>query len=396
MTAPRKVPPFDLIGPNGVRDLRSRSDPTHLEAQCGFVPGDAMNLPVRRPQFSPDSVYLNTPTYGLAAASVVEVITEALDKWRKGIATMAEYDEAVTRSRRLFAEIVRADPTRVAVANQTSVFVGVVASSLREGSVVLAPEGDFTSLLFPMLVQDGRGITLRTAALGDLAAAIDRNTDMVAFSLVQSADGRQADVDAVLEAAARHGAMTLVDATQAAGWLPIEASRFDYMVVSAYKWLLCPRGTAFMTMGSGSDEEMSPILAGWYAGEDPWRSVYGTPLRLAESARRFDVSPAWLPWMGSVPALEIIAGHGVDAIHRHDRALADSARVRLGMEPTGSAIVTVPLSDTATLTERGISASLRSSNVRVGFHLYNDRTDVDALVEAVTASSTNGLGHGSV
>ena len=260
---------------------------------------------------------------------------------------MAEYDQSVVRSRQLFSEIVGADLDQVAVANQASVFVGMVASSLPDGSVVLAPEGDFTSLLFPLLVQKRRGITLRTAPLDDLAAAVDENTDLVAFSLVQSADGRQADIDRVLEAAARNGATTLVDATQAAGWLPIAAPRFDYMVVSAYKWLLCPRGAAFMTLGSGHDEGMPPILAGWYAGDDPWKSVYGTPLRLADSARRFDVSPAWLSWMGSVPALESIAGSGVDAIHRHNTALADSARKRLGMETTGSAIVIVPLSDTS-------------------------------------------------
>jgi selenocysteine lyase/cysteine desulfurase len=344
-----------------------------------------MSLPVRQPQFTPDTVYLDTPTYGLAAGSVIAVMTESLDRWRRGIATMAEYDEAVVASRRLFSEIVNADPERVAVANQVSVFVGVVASSLPDGSVVLAPEGDFASLMFPVLVQGRRGITLRNAPLSGLAAAVDADTDLVAFSLVQSADGVQADVDSVLDAAAKHGAATLVDATQAAGWLPIEASRFDYMVVSAYKWLLCPRGTAFMTLGAGHDPGMPPILAGWYSGEDPWESVYGTPLRLADSARRYDVSPAWLSWMGSVPALEIVVSHGVDAIHRHNTGLADSARERLGIEPTGSAIVTVPLSDTAALTERGISASLRSSNVRVGFHLYNDESDVDALVGAVIA-----------
>jgi selenocysteine lyase/cysteine desulfurase len=345
-----------------------------------------MTLPVRWPDFSPDSIYLDTPTYGLASAAVIEVMTESLDRWRRGVATMAEYDHAVLLSRRLFSEIVNTDPDRVAVANQASVFVGVVASSLPDGSVVVAPDGDFTSLLFPLLVHERRGITLRTAPLSDLAAAIDDKTDLVAFSLVQSADGRQAEVDSVLDAAAHHGAKTLVDATQAAGWLPIVAARFDYMVVSAYKWLLCARGTAFMTLGPRHDHDMLPILAGWYAGDDPWKSVYGTPLRLADSARRFDVSPAWLPWMGSVPALEMVASRGVEAIYRHNTTLADSARQRLGMEPTGSAIVIVPLADTSALTDRGISASLRSSNVRVGFHLYNDDSDVDALVEAVTAS----------
>lgn len=86
-----------------------------------------------------------------------------------------------------------------------------------------------------------------------------------------------------------------------------------------------------------------------------------------------------------MPALETIASHGVEAIHLHNTTLADSVRKQLGLEPTGSAIVTMPLADTMSLTERGISASLRSSNVRVGFHLYNDGSDVDALVEAVTA-----------
>ena len=347
-----------------------------------------MNLPVRLPDFSPDSIYLDTPTYGLASAAVIEVMTESLDRWRRGVATMAEYDQAVAESRRLFSGIVDADPDRVAVANQASVFVGVVASSLPDGSVVVAPDGDFTSLLFPLLVHQRRGITLRTAPLNDLAATIDEETDLVAFSLVQSSDGRLADIDSVLAAAARHGAKTLVDATQAAGWLPVVAPSFDYMVVSAYKWLLCPRGTAFMTLGPGHDREILPILAGWYAGDDPWKSVYGTPLRLAPTARRFDVSPAWLSWMGAVPALEMIASRGVAAIHRHNITLADAARQRLGMEPTGSAIVIVPLADTSALTVRGISASVRSSNVRVGFHLYNDDGDVDALVEAVTASRT--------
>ena len=36
-----------------------------------------------------------------------------------------------------------------------------------------------------------------------------------------------------------------------------------------------------------------PRLAGWYAGPDPWASLYGPPLRLVEDARRFSVSPAW-------------------------------------------------------------------------------------------------------
>ena len=183
----------------------------------------------------------------------------------------------------------------------------------------------------------------------------------------------------------------LVDATQAAGWLPIDAGRFDYVVASAYKWLMCPRGTAFMAVGAGADSTITPLAAGWYAGEEPWGSIYGGPLRLATSARRFDVSPAWLSWVGSVPALERIAGAGVSTIHRHDIGLADRAREQLGIDSNGSAIMIVPVPDATVLTDRGIAAAVRSDSVRVGFHLYNDIDDVDALVDAVRASGLTRL-----
>ena len=48
---------------------------------------------------------------------------------------------------------------------------------------------------------------------------------------MQSADGRVADLDAIAAAAAARGALTLIDATQACGWLPFDAARFDYVVV---------------------------------------------------------------------------------------------------------------------------------------------------------------------
>jgi selenocysteine lyase/cysteine desulfurase len=334
--------------------------------------------------FAPDTVYLDTATYGLPPATVIAVMSEALERWQRGIATPREYDEAVARSRELFAGIVGVRPEDVAIANQVSVHVGTVAASLPDGSQIVAPEGDFTSLLFPLLVQQDRGIRVRTVGLEDLPSAIDAGTELVAFSLVQSSDGRIADVDAVLEAAARCGARTLVDATQAAGWLPLDASRFDHLVVAAYKWLLCPRGTAFMTVKRQHLSRLRPVAAGWYAGEDVWRSIYGAPLRLASSARRFDVSPAWLSWVGTAPALEVIADHGVERIYRHDVDLADALRARLDLPASGSAIVTVPTANATQLAERGISAAARAGAVRVGFHLYNDNSDVAALVAAIS------------
>lgn len=326
---------------------------------------------------------MDTPTFGLPSNETLDALEVALDRWKRGVATMKEYDEAVAQSRDLYAELVDVSPSHVAVANQVSVFVGVIASSLAPGSKVLLAEGEFTSVLFPFLVNEKRGIEVTTVPLQDIATAIDSATDLVAFSLVQSSDGRIADVDAIEESARFHSARILVDTTQAAGWMPVQAGRFDYTVASAYKWLLSPRGTAFMTLGDTTDESVRPLLAGWYAGEEPWKSIYGGPLRLASDARRYDVSPAWLAWIGTVPALEMIAGLGVESIQRHNLELARRIERHLGLEESGSTIVTVPMTDSSRLAELGIHTAVRSNAVRVGVHFYNNADDVDAFLAAV-------------
>ncbi len=336
-----------------------------------------------RARFAPDTVYLNTATYGLPSDRVVAAMGSAVERWQRGLAIPVEYDGAVDRSREVFAQLVGVAPEAVAVANQVSVLVGTVAASLPDGCHVLVVEDDFTSLLFPLFGQEHRDITVTTVPLEALADAIDDRTELVAFSRVQSSDGRIADLDGILAAAERHGARTLVDGTQSVGWLPIDAARMDYLVVGAYKWLLSPRGTAFMAVQPERLDDLRPIAPGWYAGEDVWGSIYGPGMELAGSARRVDVSPAWLCWMGTAPALELIAEVGVERIHRHDVGLADAIREGLGLPSSTSAIVSIPVEGPVDLSGHGITASMRAGSLRVGCHLYNDLTDVEALLTAV-------------
>ncbi|HSJ29688.1 MAG TPA: aminotransferase class V-fold PLP-dependent enzyme [Acidimicrobiia bacterium] len=336
-------------------------------------------------RFRPQGVYLDTATYGLPSLRVMAAMTRALERWQAGVATMDEYDEAVAASRDLMATVLGSPTDRVAVANQVSVFSGLIASSLPDGTRVVVPEGEFTSLLFPFLVGKDRGIRVREVPAPELAGSINAEDDLVAFSLVQSSDGSVLDSDAIVRAARAADARIVVDATQAAGWYPFDPSLFDYTVISAYKWLLCPRGTAFLVLGADA-APLTPAFAGWYAGDEVWKSIYGSPLRLAPSARRYDVSPAWFSWVGAVPSLDLIASLGLEAIHRHDVGLAQLARERLGLTPSGSAMLSIPLDDPSVLRAHGIAASVRAGSVRVGFHLYNDEGDVERLVTAVESA----------
>ena len=338
-----------------------------------------------RDRFSPEGTYLNSATYGLPPRAAFEAATRAMDEWRHGRCGFDGWDRSVGESRRAFARLHGVPPEQVAVGPQVSVFAGMIAASLPAGTRVLAPREDFTSLLFPFLAQQGRGVQVDLVALDDLADAIDARTDLVAFSAVQSADGRVADLDAIAGAARHHGARTVCDSTQASGWLPLDASRFDATICAAYKWLLNPRGTAFMAVGDELRDALTPHAAGWYAADEPVASLYGGPLKVSATAKRFDVSPAWLSWVAGAPALRLLEEVGIEAVHAHDLRLANAFRDGLGLEPSDSAIVSICVDEDAhgRLERAGVRGAGRDGRLRLSFHLYNDDADVDRALSVL-------------
>ena len=66
-----------------------------------------------RSRFAPDTVYLNTATFGLPSDRVVAAMRTGIERWQRGVATPAEYDGAVDRSRELFAQLVGVAPETV-------------------------------------------------------------------------------------------------------------------------------------------------------------------------------------------------------------------------------------------------------------------------------------------
>jgi selenocysteine lyase/cysteine desulfurase len=143
-----------------------------------------------------------------------------------------------------------------------------------------------------------------------------------------------------------------------------------------------------MTVAPALLERLVPLAAGWYAGENPWETCYGTPLRLAGNARRLDVSPAWFNWHMAAVALEAFEQLGVEQIHAHDLALAARLRAGLGLEPHASAIVSVDAGTEAAdaLARAGVKASVRAGRVRLGCHLYNTEADIDRALDALSGA----------
>jgi selenocysteine lyase/cysteine desulfurase len=229
---------------------------------------------------------------------------------------------------------------------------------------------------------EARGVELRLLPLERLADGVDERTALVAVSSVQSADGTVADLGALK----RTGARLFVDGTQAVGAVPTDLEGVDYLVTHAYKWLLSPRGLAFLYVRPERRAEIEPWTAGWKSCPEPYEDYYGFP-ELTEDARRLDISVPWFAAAGARRSLELLVSLGAERIAQHNLALASLFTGELGRPEPSSPIVRVEVRDPEAAVERlrgaGVACSARAGSIRFCFHLYNAAEDVDLALEAL-------------
>src|SRR5215213_5622841 len=116
-----------------------------------------MTDPGIRSLFAPaaGTVYLDAATYGLPPRPAVEAMERALDGWRTGSARWVDdWDRPADAARSDFASLIGATAADIAMIPSASVGIGLVANSLNAGDVVVVPEDEHASGLFPLLVAE--------------------------------------------------------------------------------------------------------------------------------------------------------------------------------------------------------------------------------------------------
>lgn len=329
--------------------------------------------------FAVPDTYLNTASVGVPPADAADAVAGAVTGWRTGASRPPDFDAPVAAARAAWARLAGVPADRVAIGATVSGLVALVAAGLPAGSRVLVAEGEFTSLSWPFATRGHSVTAVPHAELGARAGEFDA----VAVSVVQSADGALVDL-AALRAAHDAGTRVVLDVTQALGWFDGDLAWADALVGGGYKWLLAPRGTAWLALAPGWAPPAEQ--AGWYAADDPWTGVYDLPVRLAPDARALDTSPAWLCHVGAAVSLPWLAGLDRAAVHAHCAGLGDALRAGLDLPPAGSAIVAVRREGAAErLAAAGVVAAVRAGAARLSFHLYNTPDDVAVALDALTS-----------
>ena len=354
-----------------------------------------------------EGVYLNTASYAPGPTPVLEEVRAGLDEWSLGRGSWRVWEARAEETRALFAGLLECEPGCVSLQSSLSSAAGQVAACLEaprapgEANLVVGAD-EFRSNFFPWVGQERRGFEVRQVPFregailaDDLLARVDECTRLVAVSHVQSANGYRVDLARLAEGCRARGARLFVDATQSLGGLRVPLDGVDYLATAAYKWLLSPRGAAFLYVAPDRLGEMFPIQPSWKTPADPYERYYGAPFAPAPDASGLDVSLAWPIWLGTARALELLSEVGLAAIEAHNLALA--ARFREGLRTIGleplfpgsepSPIVALRVPDPEgvkrSLAEAGIQAAIRDAYVRTSFHLFNDERDVERTLAAL-------------
>ncbi|MFI5777645.1 aminotransferase class V-fold PLP-dependent enzyme [Nocardia sp. NPDC051570] len=339
-------------------------------------------------EFRSETTYLNTASYGLPPARGLAAVGAATEQWAAGHGAPGSHDGQVEVLRAGFARLLSgATADDIAIGHSAGSLVGPAAAALPAGAEVLVPEGDFASVPNPFRYRGD--LNVRTVPLERLAEEVRPQTALVAASVVQSADGRAIDPAELRAVTRANDAWLLLDATQAAGWLPLRFDDADFWATATFKWLHGARSVSLLAVHPAVAEAVRPVSPGWYAAADRWAEMYA-PQSLSTTIRRFDDTPDWLGVVGAVAGLELIEELTVEAIGRHDRALAAEFRgglAELGLPAVAgdSPIVTIPgAGDLAEgLAEGGVIVTARGGGLRTSFHIHNGSDDVETVLKAL-------------
>ena len=355
-------------------------------------PGRAARHASIRAAFDPpDGIYLDTATYGLPPRATTEALRAALAAWSAGSADWMAWDRRGEDARAAFGRLIGAPPGTIALQPAVSVAVAQVLAALPfdDRTEILAPEGEFTSVLFPALASAGIGrLTVREVPLEALAGEGRTSPALVATSHVRSDDGRMVDLPALRQAAGEAGARILLDGSHAAAVVPPDGAAWgvDYYVVAAYKWLLSPRGVAFLYVRPDRLEGIPPLAANWRAADDPYGRYYGGPLTLAATAARLDVSLAWHAWVGAATSLEFLAGLDPADRDAWSRGQATLLAGLLRVPAPPAAILSLRLADgvdPGRIAQAGVRTAGRAGRTRVAPYLYNTPDEIETAARVL-------------
>lgn len=370
--------------------------------------------------------YFNAAGAGLVSDGVLEAVVTHLRREQRvgGYEAANQVADEVAGVYTAAATLLGSAPDEIALFDSATSGLRGVFDALRlgAGDTVVAPRSSYVSQALRLLAMqrhdDVRLEVVPSDATGAMdLEALDRAVAGASGRVVVSAvhvptsSGLVEPIAEISAVARRHGALTVVDATQSVGQIDIDvrAVDCDALVTTGRKFLRGPRGTGLAYLRRGMLEGVgawAPDVRGAvWTGEDEW-TMDGTARQLetweCSVAARLGLGVALREALDRGPAateahLVGLGAHlrtaldAVDGVTVADPSASPSAIVTFTVDGVAGKEVSARLrqrridsiSVPASHAQWDLGARGLASVVRVSPHVYNDDEDVRVLLEGV-------------
>lgn len=348
---------------------------------------------------------------------------EAIESWgrrfhEEGVFAITEAIANANETRRSLARLIGSKENEISFFSTTAAAISQMAFGieLNPGDEILTWDQEYPSNLYPWrdaALRSGAKLVLADSGQNyatpfeNLTAKVTERTKVIAVSWVQYQTGAITDLRKLSEFARPRGIMTVVDAIQGVGLLPIDFHDIgvDAVCGGSHKWLVSPLSVGYLCLREELQEKIRPLMVG--------AMTYGTP----DDAIDLNAAPKKGPLRfepGGKPLIELAAlgaslnlilnEVGIDRIAQEaewlTRKLMHGLRERgyIVHSPHGShhrgAILNFgpgPDSPLKTLDEMGaalaranISFARRKPGHRLAPHAFNTEEDVERVFQALS------------
>ncbi len=355
--------------------------------------------------------YLNSAAVGTVPTVAVEAVYSQLkDVSENGTVNFNDWVATKNRARDLIAQMLNVKAEQIAFLRNTSDGFASVAGGMtwRKGDNIVSFAKEFPANFYAWRrIRDEFDVEFRLCPerdgkinLDEFISLIDSDTKLVSISAVQFASGFRADLEKIGEAARKADALFAVDIIQGLGALPFDlpAQGVDIVSGASHKWLVAPEGCGILYLSDRARERVKPTLVGWISVEEPWNfEDYEQAFKPNALAWESGTGGAAL-FYGLEESLKLLNEAGIENIEKYLEDLSDFLCELLAgkdyeiissrAKGEKSAIVCIKNRNGLTSSEiarrlqnENIIVSPRGDRLRIAPHFYNNREDIERLVE---------------
>ncbi len=354
--------------------------------------------------------YLDTSTSGMVSRRAKDAMVAYLEDRFENAVTAAKLNELFVFGdglRATAAKMFNADAEEIFFGHGASAMVNVFSAGveLKENANVVVTGLTFPSTPYTWVNRVGEENVRIVKPVNyqipfeKLVEQVDENTAVISLCLVENTTGFMHDLKKISAFCQEKGIYLMLDITQCVGVVKIDVKEtpVDFIATSSFKWLGCEYGIGIGYVSRRVLDQVKPVYVGWIGNKNRMdHSKY--VLNLEETAAKYETAiPNWVGLKGLEQAMQIYLELGIDDVHNYvmelteylyaEVAKVEHVSIRGGFAPenrSSIAYIDLPAEwamNDDIMEEWGIRAHMSGTAVRVALHYFNNKADVDRLVD---------------